>query len=80
MYFRILPPSSGYIVIRLNMKIKIFTYIKVKLFSRNINTRFTNGPEKAISNFFKLSKLDLPNLFIIIFRIYLKRYSKAEQA
>ena len=63
-YFRIRPPSKGYIVIILNKKIKIFTYIN-SLFTPNItnniiNIKLTIGPASATASFFTFNKLALP--------------------
>ena len=59
-YFRIRPPSKGYIVIILNKKIKIFTYIN-SLFTNNIiNIKLTIGPASATASFFTFNKLALP--------------------
>ena len=61
MYFKILPPSNGYIVIMLNTKINMFIYIN-SLFSKKntnmiINITLTIGPASATANFFKVNKL-----------------------
>ena len=54
--FKILPPSNGYIGIKLNTAIIKFAYIifvcNLKIIANTIKIKFMSGPASAIMNFF----------------------------